>query len=143
MIRQRPQIPPSLVPSLTSLFPVGGRWYQLEPGDTPQSIAEEVLEAAAPRATNPATLARYVAILRAGRRWNVRLYGEALERAAEPVNGDAYAHASAGRWPPESGGSFGLVWCPEITAWEAATGLPLIADADPPATVIDFLRVPT
>jgi hypothetical protein len=136
---------PSLVASLVSLAPCGGRWCQVEAGDTLATIGRDVIEAATPGAAHAAGVARYEDILRACTRWNTRLYGDDLERAVEPKNADGVAAISAERWPASNGPHYGLLWCPEIVAWELADAslpLPLINDAEPPGLVIDYLRGP-
>lgn len=134
---------PSLVPSLVSLSPCGGRWCQVESGDTVETIARDVVDAATPGAATPASVARYVAIMRACHRWNTRIYGEDLAKAFDAVNADALGALVRQRWPAASGPHYGLVWCPPIVAWElGGAPLPLIHDAEPPSAVIDFLRGP-
>ncbi len=134
---------PSLVASLVTLYPCGGRFYQLEAGDDLDVVAGEVLEAAVPGSSSPPGRQRYVQILRADQRWNARLYGPDLGRAFSERNGDALQALREQRWPAEHGRSLGLLWCPEITAWELSdVPLPLIQTTDPPPRVVDSLRRP-
>ena len=164
-----PTVAPGYVAGLISASPAPGRFYQVKVGDTISDIVRSALNAYQGGLGDLGTTRlAFIHCATAGPRWNRHLYasdyvtegfpamyavdGRTLARAFWDWHDDAPTALTVGRWPRrrvEQGGAripggqrYALLWMPTIDGFVFHEGawLPVCADLDPPAILLDTLR---